>query len=77
MYTIVRGPKVRIGNLLVVNGPTVDPTSETGFTDDYTENDDVGITLTVVKSGNYIVIRYTSTNTTVGATLTYSISKLA
>jgi hypothetical protein len=77
MYTIVRGPKVRIGNLLVVNGPTVDPTTETGFTDDYTENDDVGITLTVVKSGNYIVIKYTSTNTTVGATLTYSISKLA
>jgi hypothetical protein len=77
MYTIVRGPKVRIGNLLVVNGPTVDPTSETGFTDDYTENDDVGITLTVVKSGNYIVIRYTSTSTTIDANLTYSISKLA
>lgn len=77
MYTIIRGPKVRIGNLLVVNGPTVDPTSETGYSDDYSENDDVGITFDVVKDGNNIEIQYTSTDTSVAATLTYSISKLA
>lgn len=77
MYTIIRGPNVRIGNLLVVNGPTDDSSGDTGYSDDYTENQDVGITFDVIKTGNYIVVQYTSTNTTVAATLTYSISKLA
>ena len=76
-YTIIRGPLVRIGTLLVVNGPTTDPTTEVGFTDEYNENDDVGVILTVTKSGNIITIRYTSTATAVPANFSYSVSTLA
>jgi hypothetical protein len=77
MYTIIRGPKVRIGTLLVVNGPTTDPTTEVGYSDEYNENDNVGVILSVTKSGNIITIRYTSTATAVPANFSYSVSTVA
>jgi hypothetical protein len=77
MYTIIRGPKVRIGTLLVVNGPTTDPTTEVGYSDEYNENDDVGVIISVTKSGNIITIRYTSTATAVPANFSYSVSTVA
>lgn len=77
MYTIVRGPLLRIGTLLVVNGPTTDPTTELGFSDEYNENDDVGVILTLIKSGNIITVQFTSTATAVPANFSYSVSTLA
>jgi hypothetical protein len=48
------------------------------YTDDYSENGDVGITLSASQSGSSILVRYTSTNTgdSSGGTLTYSINHL-
>lgn len=75
-YTIERDTTVRHGVLSVVSGPG-DSNADTVFTDDYTENSSTGITLSVNQSGSAAQIRYTSTNTGISGTLTYSISHLA
>jgi hypothetical protein len=70
-YTIERDTSLRHGVLTVVAGATA------SYTDDYTEISSTGITLNVVLSGSAVDIKYTSTNTGISGTLTYSISHLA
>jgi hypothetical protein len=76
-YTIVRSTDIRRGNITVVTGPSDDSTSDTSYTDDFVENSDTGVTLTVAKSSNIITVNYTTTNTGTAGTITYSITNLA
>ena len=73
-YTITRGLTYRSGTIVVVtNGST----NNLSYTDDYTENTNTGITLTVTQTGSDIFLRYISTNTGTAGSLTYSIAHLA
>jgi hypothetical protein len=47
------------------------------YTDEYSENADTGITLSVVQSGNEIFVKYTSTNTGLVGSMTYSVSHVS
>ena len=44
--------------------------------DDYVENNDTGITLTVDQTGDIVSLIYTATNAGTNATMTYSITHL-
>jgi hypothetical protein len=72
-YTITRDTNVRTGSLFVA----ADSSTTYGFNDNYTENTSTGITLSVSQAAEVISIRYTSTNTGLTGTLTYSIAHLA
>jgi hypothetical protein len=72
-YTITRDTNVRTGSLFVA----ADSSTTYGFNDNYTENTSTGITLSVSQTAEVISIRYTSTNTGLTGTLTYSIAHLA
>ena len=73
-YTITRGLTYRNGIIVVAtNGST----NNLSYTDDYTENADTGITLTVTQTGSDVFLRYISTNTGTSGSLTYSITHLA
>jgi hypothetical protein len=72
-YSISRDTNFRYGSITVVTN-----TSATlSFNDNYTENTSTGITLGVSQSGTDVTIEYTSTNTGLTGTLTYSIAHLA
>jgi len=75
-YSIVRGPLLRHGSLTVVSGPSDDSSNTTSYCDDYTENFDVGVTLTTIKIGDLLTVQYTTTALGTTATLTYSLSYL-
>jgi hypothetical protein len=73
-YTITRGLTYRSGTIVVAtNGST----NNLSYTDDYTENTNTGITLSVTQTGSDIFLRYISTNTGTDGSLTYSIAHLA
>jgi hypothetical protein len=72
-YTIVRGSAYRTGIINI----TATGSGTLNYTDDYTENANTGITLTVTQTGSTVFVKYISTNTGIGATLTYSITHLA
>jgi hypothetical protein len=72
-YTIVRGTAYRTGIINI----TATGSGSLNYTDDYTENANTGITLTVTQTGSTVFVKYISTNTGIGATLTYSITHLA
>ena len=62
-YSIDRGSLIRHGTLSVVGYSFDDSAGSLAYTDDYSENGDVGITLSAAQSGSSILVRYTSTNT--------------
>lgn len=68
-YTIIRGAAVRYGTLTV--------TAQSYFNDEYTENFETGVTLSVSTSGAVVTVSYSTTNTSTAGTLTYSIANLA
>ncbi len=69
-YSIQRDSNIRYGILTVTgNGGN--------YNDDYTENSSTGITLSATQAGNQISVLFTSSNTGVDGTLTYSISHLS
>jgi hypothetical protein len=72
-YTITRDTNVRTGSLFVA----ADSSTTNGFNDNFTENTSTGITLSVSQAAEVISILYTSTNTGLTGTLTYSIAHLA
>ena len=76
-YTITRGTFYRHGSMKVVSYNTGDSSGSLTYSDDFSENADTGITLLAAQSGTDVLIRYTSTSTGTGATLTYSINHLA
>ena len=75
-YTIVRSVGVRHGTMFVVGQDTGDSALTVSYTDDYVENLDCGITLSATQSGNFITVRYSSTNTGIAGTLTYTLIHL-
>jgi hypothetical protein len=57
---------------------TADDSSLTlAYTDDFTENITTGITLAVTQSTNLALVKYSSTNSGIIGTLTYSLAHLA
>lgn len=73
-YTIVRGTGYRTGTLLVA---TDSGATDLNYTDDYNQNLDIGVTLSVIQSSSTVSIQYTTSSTGTPATLTYSITNLA
>lgn len=74
-YTIVRDAGVRTGTLTVTSAPT--DSTPASYTDDYTENEDCGVTLAVDQSVNQVSVEYTTTSTGFDGSMTYSIAHLA
>jgi hypothetical protein len=75
-YNIVRGLLYRSGTLTVSSNPTGgNPT----WSDDYVQNNDTGITLSITQTGTTITITYTATEIPPGlnGTINYSINYLA
>jgi hypothetical protein len=74
-YTIVRNFAYRTGTIMVASDVG---DSSLGITtnDDYVENNDTGITLTVDQTGDIVSLIYTATNAGTNATMTYSITHL-
>jgi hypothetical protein len=67
-YTIIRDTAIRTGTLTV---------AEDSYNDDYTENSSTGVTLAVSMSGAVVSVKYSTTNTGLTGTLTYSLAYLA
>lgn len=67
-YTITRGSIVRTGVITIThyNGTY-------GFTDDYVENADAGVTFSIQTSGSSATLRYTAASTGTGATFNRTI----
>ena len=74
-YTIVRSTAYRTGTLTVVSSST-DSTGDLEYTDDFVENSDTGITLSLSESLDDVNVLYTSTSTGSDATITYSVTHL-
>jgi hypothetical protein len=68
-YTIVRATAVRHGTLTV--------TAQSYFNDEYTENFDTGVTLSVSTVDTVVTVSYSTTSVGQAAVLTYSIFNLA
>jgi hypothetical protein len=76
-YTITRGTNYRTGVMLIAAASS-DSGSDLSYSDDYTENNSTGITLTVTQSGSNVFLKYISNNIPdIPASLTYSITHLA
>jgi len=75
-YTIVRDTAYRTGTLTVASS-AADSTGDLAYTDDYVENNQTGITLSVTELSDTVSIKYTSTNSGQNATFTYSVTHLA
>lgn len=65
-YKISRSSSVRQGLLQATVGAS--------FMDDYTQNNDTGVTLTVTESGGFLTINYATTSTGVAANISYYIN---
>ena len=71
-YTIVRDEAHRTGTITLSSAGS----GSLNYSDDYVQNLDTGIALTVTQSGTTINLKYTSTNTGFTAQLTYSYTHL-
>lgn len=69
-YSITRNTGVRQGTFCVV--PTGGGTLT--YNDDYVENETTGVTFSATQSGNDVFINYTTTNTGVDGSITFTIS---
>jgi hypothetical protein len=76
-YTIVRGTAVRHGTLIVTSQNSDDSSLTLSYNDDYTENFETGVTLSVSQAGVVVTVAYSTTSTGLAAALTYSIFNLA
>ena len=74
-YTITRDTANRTGTLMVVSGPD-DSTNPVAYTDDFIENQDVGVTLICTQVASQVNVLYTTNNSGFGGTMTYSMSHL-
>ena len=76
-YTINRNGEIRHGTLTVVSKISDGSTLSQVYTDDYSETDDIGVTLSVTQTGSTVTVLYTTTNTGFASTITYSLQHLA
>ena len=72
-YNISRDNAYRIGIISIILNTIAGPLT---WTDEYSENVDTGITLSVTQTGNEIFIKYISTNTGISGTLTHSVTHI-
>lgn len=70
-YTIVRDTNYRTGTFVVATDTPIT------VTDDYTENNNTGVTLSVAQVGSTVTISYTTSDTGVPGIIHYSITHLA
>jgi hypothetical protein len=70
-YSITRSSTFRTGNITVVNAGT----GSLSWSDDYVQNASTGVTLSVTESSGIISINYTTTNTGIDGSISYSISR--
>jgi hypothetical protein len=77
MYTIIRDTAIRTGTLTVTAQNSDDSSLTLSYADDYTENYATGVTLAVSQSGDVVSVKYSTTNTGLTGTLTYSVAYLA
>jgi hypothetical protein len=75
-YTIVRNFSYRTGTIMVASD-IGDSSLGISTSDDYVENNNTGITLTVDQAGDTVSLTYSATNAGTNATMTYSITYLA
>ena len=71
-YTITRDQGYRTGVITIASAGS----ASLNWNDDWTENLDAGVGLTVTQSGTTVNIKYTTTSTTFDAELTYSVTHL-
>lgn len=76
VYTINRDGDIRHGVFTVVSKISDGSTLSQVYTDDYSETDDVGVTLLVTQTGTAVSVLYSTTNTGFTGALTYSIRHL-
>ena len=76
-YTITRDTGIRTGSMMVAAQDTGDSSQTLSYAEDYTENSNTGVTLSVIESSGTVTVRYTTTNTGLAGTLTYSLAHLA
>jgi len=67
---------VRKGTMTILRGPSDDSSADSSWSDDYVENSDTGVTLSVQQSGDVVSVNYIATSGNPG-TIYYSISYLA
>jgi len=72
-YTISRDTNYRHGTMTVVT----DTSATLTFNDSFSENTSTGVTLSVSQVGSDVTVEYSSTNTGLAGTLTYSLAHLA
>lgn len=72
-YTIIRDLTYRTGTVMVAAGSGA---GALAYSDDYVDNADTGITLTVTQVDSTIRVNYTSTNTGESGTMSYVITNL-
>ena len=75
-YTIIRSYFYRTGTMIVASD-IGDSSSGVTWSDDYVDNNDTGITLSVNQTGDTVSLDYTSQNLGTNATINYSITYLA
>lgn len=71
-YNIIRSSRYRSGTLTLAS----DGAGVLNYTDDYTENADVGVTLSAVETANVISVQYTTVDISANGTMTYSVTHL-
>lgn len=71
-YNIIRSTRYRSGTLTLAS----DGAGALNYTDDYTENADVGVTLSAVETANVISVQYTTVDISASGTMTYSVTHL-
>jgi hypothetical protein len=72
-YTITRGTTYRTGTIMIA---TDGSTTNLSWSDDYSENTDTGVSLSVSQAGTDVSLDYSTTNTGTNGTIRYSITYL-
>ena len=75
-YTITRETSVRTGTLTVVNDADDSAGDGLSYTDDYVENSDTDITLSVTDVGAVVTVQYTASSTRANGIIYYSLTHL-
>ena len=76
-YTMTRGNIVRTGSAVAVVQNSDDSTGTFAFTDDFTENSDIGVNLGATQIGSTIYFRYLSENLGTTGNIYYSLNYLS
>jgi hypothetical protein len=75
-YTIIRETSVRTGTMIVVNDADDSAGDGLSYTDDYVQNSDPDVTLSVTDVGSTITVQYTASSARGNGKIYYSITHL-